>query len=159
MSEEREAKREAIGLSMVIPELLYRRIYALVQTENALEAIGRLCNMGYPELASLIVLYMGTGGDTNAAFHPYPISDRLVSCEVRGSNPSFKILFNVEREGAEDSVCISIDVYEDKFFVRPCTVGEVEVEIKPLRTPEKKGAVVVMEEVVSVPRTTARRSQ
>jgi len=159
MSEEREAKRETIGLSMVIPELLYRRIYALTQTENAIEAVSRLCSMGYPELASLIVVYMGTGGDTNAAFHPYPISDRLVSCEVRGSNPSFRIVFNVEREGTEDAVCISIDVYEDKFFVRPCTVGEVEVEIQPLRSPEKKAEAIIVMEEVSAPRTRVERSR
>jgi len=152
---EDERKEEALGLSMVIPELLYRRIYALTQTENALEAITRLCNMGYPELASLIILYMGTGGDTNAAFHPYPISDHLVACETRQTSvASYKVLFRLEREETDDVSCISIDIHGDKFFVRPCTVKEVEAEIQPLRTPEKKGGFVVVEEVIS-PRTTA----
>jgi len=131
-----ETQAQKIPLGRVVPTLLARRIYSLVQTDDAFEALVRLCSAGYVELANTLLFYIVASGESMVAFAPYPSSAKLVSCvcAVSEADGTMMVVNTIEHNGKRDHVCIAIDNFRDpeNYFARPCTVSEIEEVVKEL---------------------------
>lgn len=119
-------------LRHVVPQILERRISTLTQTDEAFEALIRLCSAGYVELANILLFYIAASGESTVAFTPYPMTDKLRGCLCYTSQDMMIVVIEIEREKRVDHVCIAIDNYKDErgYFVRPCTVSEVKTFVK-----------------------------
>jgi len=126
-----------------VPQILERRITSLTQTDDAFESIVRLCSAGYVELANILLFYIAAAGESNVAFTPYPMSDRLRGCFCYTSQDAMIVVIEVEREKQRDYICVAIDNYRDErsYFVRPCTLSEVKTFVK--ETEEKSRNILL----------------
>ncbi len=124
------------SLRDLVPELIERRVKALVQTDDAVEAVSRLCAAGYGELASTILTYVVSGECQSSTYMPFSPSDRLVSCSVHMSDETgiTYVTMYIDREGSGDidATCIAIEDTMDIYITRPCTYKETSIFAKPL---------------------------
>lgn len=128
-----------INLDDILPPVLRRRVKQLTQSDHVEGSLLPLCEAGYVELASQVLYYLvGAGGDTS--FNPFPLNDRVLSCEVFSLTESLIIVFRLEREGQEDFVCVAIDNpdNEEVYIVRPCTRTEIEANTRRDRVGENR---------------------
>jgi len=145
-----------MSLERFLPENLHRRVAYLTKSKNYMEAIERLCESGYVELAHIVLTSVATLGE-RSAFTPTPLSDKLVKCFTSyGGNIAY-VLFTVERESSEDTACVAIDNYtvDTSYFVRPCTVSELDllVEREGLKKEKGRKKVSVHEPIVTSQKT------
>ena len=125
-------------LRQLVPLILERRIFVLTQTEDPFEALVRLCNAGYVELATTLLFYIAAGGESNVAFTPYPMTHKLRSCQCFEKEDTMIVTIDVESADGIDTLCIAIDSYKDEknYFVRPCTVNEIKKFVSSQRLEE-----------------------
>jgi len=131
-------------LEQLVPQILERRIHILTRTKNVWDTLERLCEMGYCELAMVLLSYIASAGEATSAFTPYPLSDKLLSCKIIREETILYVIVNLEREGQKDEVCIAINNIEDdeNYYVRPCTCNEIETLIGKHYEPENHSKTI-----------------
>lgn len=139
-------KDEPIDLKYLVGGNLHVIITMLTRTSNGLEAIKRLCDMGYVEHALLLVnrLLGDTVGRSSVVFIPYKLPEIPVACTVvepeKTSTGSAYIIIETMIQGVKSIYCYAIDFIEDKPFMRACShdeIGKLITETRDVRRRQK----------------------
>lgn len=133
-----------VDIKYLVGGNLHVIITALTRTDNGLEAIKRLCDMGYIEYALLLTnrLLGDTVGRSSVVFIPYRLPEIPVACTVvepdKTRTGSTYIVIETEIQGVKSIYCYAIDVYDDKNFMRACSHDELAEIIRETRDIRRK---------------------
>ncbi len=146
-----------MNLVDLLPKWLADRIAAMTRTDDALEAVSRLCSMRMTELA--LITLQGAMNPRGEGLEVVPISMKLDACFVIDEDEHHGyVVLEGEHGGARDIVCIAFEQHEVSeggieeggeyvrrwITFRPCTRNEYEY-VETLVEGSEKSVFVKME--------------